>query len=219
MLGTTGSLHNEKKVQKRYFKIICISIFFVIFSSVIFIAFNYNFFAEAGNTYTPLAPNGSSQGEINIDYKFKVYTLDADSYWMFDWGDGNYSGWVQLQGLETYISENHSWTSNGIYEVKVKNKNNFNEISPWSSPLKVYIGITPPTTEEVDEDESEGSSESDSNSNTNASSNSGLTNNNYNEIPWMYIIFGIVIGVILTILILIKKGYIYLYEEEYISED
>ena len=58
---------------------------------------------------------------------------------MFDWGDGTYSEWIVLGESDPYISQTHSWSDYGEYEVRVKYKNAYLKESPWSSPLIVIM--------------------------------------------------------------------------------
>jgi len=60
---------------------------------------------------------------------------------MFDWGDGTFSEWLGPFPSGTPAEESHSWDEAGIYEVKVKAKDNYSE-SDWSSshPINILEG-------------------------------------------------------------------------------
>ena len=94
-------------------------------------------------SFVPLPPTGSTTGEKDVEYEFKVMTIEVGSSWMFDWGDGTHSDWIVLEESDPYISQSHSWNENGDYQVKVKYKSTYSYESSWSSPLAVTI--EPPT--------------------------------------------------------------------------
>lgn len=90
----------------------------------------------------PEKPFGPSNGTIGSNYYFSTITTDPDKdqvYYMWDWGDGNLSGWLgpYLQG--TSISACHSWNESKDYKIKVKAKDIFNEESNWSDHLTITI--------------------------------------------------------------------------------
>lgn len=58
---------------------------------------------------------------------------------MWSWGDGTFSEWMGPDAAGETTCASHSWDESGIYEVKVKIKNEMGE-SWWSLPLLVYIG-------------------------------------------------------------------------------
>jgi len=123
-----------KKIKLTYF------IFFLIF--FIFFLFSLNCsLVKAGSGYVPNPPNGTTFGDINIEYEYYFYSSSMGSSWMFDWGDGNYSNWIEVKEINSYISRNYSWNSYGEYNVRIKQKNIYNQESQWSLPLLVSIAI------------------------------------------------------------------------------
>ncbi len=60
---------------------------------------------------------------------------------MFDWGDGNISGWIGPFDSGEVGSASHSWAQEGTYEIKVKARDVLGARSNWSEPTSVYIGI------------------------------------------------------------------------------
>ena len=58
---------------------------------------------------------------------------------MWDWGDGNTSGWLGPYASGAIATGTHTWTSRGIYPVKVKAKDIYGAESSWSTPLTVNI--------------------------------------------------------------------------------
>lgn len=91
--------------------------------------------------FTPAPPSGASNGDKNIDYQYIIYTIDTDSCYMFDWGDGTFSDWLKVGKTDTYITQFHSWSSYGEYEVRIKHKNEYLLESSWSKPLVITIEI------------------------------------------------------------------------------
>ena len=146
MFKNAGSLNKNKKivkfnVKKSSFTIILI-VFALLFSFFIVFICNNDFNVIAGSSYyTPASPLGTTVGSINVDYEYIEYTSEDGSYWMFDWGDGNYSDWIQVGESDTFISQTHSWDSYGIYEIRIKHRSIYMAESEWSPPLIVTITI------------------------------------------------------------------------------
>lgn len=93
---------------------------------------------EAEN-YVPSTPTGSTIGFVNIEYEYTIVTLNTQSSWMFDWGDGTTTDWLQITGSETSITRSHHWDSVGGYHVRVQFKNEFYQNGVWSNPVTVII--------------------------------------------------------------------------------
>jgi len=105
-------------------------------------------FVVAAPSYVPFPPKGNTTGDINVEYRYTINTVEVGSSWMFDWGDGTYSDWIVLEGSNLSVSQTHSWDEYGEYQVKIKYKSIYSSESPWSSPL--IVNISPPT--DIDED-------------------------------------------------------------------
>jgi hypothetical protein len=86
---------------------------------------------------TPPEPTGTTLGTIGVEYWYwndGVVDPDGDTVeYLFDWGDGNDSGW------NTSLSASHSWSAEGVYEVKVKARDCYLLESEWSEPRLVTI--------------------------------------------------------------------------------
>jgi hypothetical protein len=67
------------------------------------------------------------------------YDTDPPMHYMFDWDDGNSYRWLGPFELGVPCTTSHSWSSPGIYNIKVKAKNNMGSQSDWSESLPVYI--------------------------------------------------------------------------------
>jgi hypothetical protein len=89
--------------------------------------------------YIPSIPTGTTYGYVGIDYEYAIVTLNPDSYWMFDWGDGTNSSWLQLEQNQTSITETHHWDAVGTYQVHVKYKSDTAPYGIWSDAMLVEI--------------------------------------------------------------------------------
>lgn len=91
------------------------------------------------STYIPPPPSGTSFGFKGIEYDYVIVTMNQNSSWLFDWGDGHNTSWLQLSEGESEISQTHRWDAEGTYELKTKFRSD-NEIDGvWSDPLLVTI--------------------------------------------------------------------------------
>ena len=123
--------------------IVLLIIFTLFFSLISFFGCNNNIAIAEYSGYIPSPPIGNSTGDLNIDHTYIIYTSDAGSHWMFDWGDGNFSEWIEVKVSDTSISQSYSWNSYGIYEVRVRHRSSYIGESTWSDPLIVTIAIPP----------------------------------------------------------------------------
>ncbi|HUT00585.1 MAG TPA: hypothetical protein VMY59_09740 [Candidatus Thermoplasmatota archaeon] len=89
--------------------------------------------------YIPSIPNGTTFGYVGIDYDYVIVTMNPDSSWMFDWGDGTLSSWLQLEDNQTSISQIHHWNLSGTYQVHVKYKSDTVPYGIWSEAMIVDI--------------------------------------------------------------------------------
>jgi hypothetical protein len=133
-----------RKVQRSYTKIKKGSaqfIQFFIFISLIFCSFSLLASpVNAGDTsYIPATPEGPDVGFLDIIYNYTIYTTSSDAQWMFDWGDGLYTPWLTVSDGEETIIQSHSWSSAGIYQLRIQFKNDFFKNGVWSNPLPVTI--------------------------------------------------------------------------------
>jgi hypothetical protein len=89
--------------------------------------------------YVPSAPTGPTFGYVGVRYEYTIVTLNPDSYWLFDWGDGTNTSWLQLRDNQTSITESHQWDAVGIYQVHVKYKSDTTPHGVWSDAKMVEI--------------------------------------------------------------------------------
>jgi hypothetical protein len=96
----------------------------------------------------PTKPSGKTQGVWNVMYSYTSSTTDPDGdqiFYMFNWGDGNNSGWIGPYPSGQTGTASHTWTELGTYNVTVKARDFWGAGSPVSDPLTVVItDNTPP---------------------------------------------------------------------------
>jgi len=94
---------------------------------------------------TPYVPNGPSTIKKQSDIFFSTHTTDINTdtlYYQWDWGDGHISDWVGPYKIDTFCSMNHSWSSAGNYNIKVRAKDEFQAESHWSDPFTIQVTKT-----------------------------------------------------------------------------
>ena len=98
---------------------------------------------------TPKLPFGPILGKQNTVYQYSINTTDPENnsiFYLFDWGNGNYSDWVGPFDNEMICCETHSWVEFGTYNIRVKAKDKWGQISDWSENLSVAMESVPPLT-------------------------------------------------------------------------
>jgi hypothetical protein len=91
---------------------------------------------------TPTKPIGPTLGIWNVQYTYTSMTSDPNNdqiYYLFDWGDGNNSGWIGPYNSGVTGVASHIWTELGTYNVKVRARDVWGAGSIWSEPLGVTI--------------------------------------------------------------------------------
>lgn len=91
---------------------------------------------------TPDRPSGPTNGGVLEEYTYTTTATDPEGdeiYYLFDWGDGTYSGWIgpYLSGYTASVT--NTWFEEGTYEVRVKAKDIHGKQSDWSEPLSVTM--------------------------------------------------------------------------------
>ena len=92
---------------------------------------------------------GPTNGKTGTEYTYLVSTNDLDNdqvYYLFDWGDGNDSGWLGPYTSGESITESHIWSKQGTYIVKTKAKDVNNAESEWSK-----LEVSMPKTKSINE--------------------------------------------------------------------
>ncbi|MFE3845398.1 hypothetical protein ACFL1L_00870 [Thermoplasmatota archaeon] len=104
----------------------------------------------------PEKPQGPVRARYRFNYTYSTRTMDKNGdmiYYNFSWGDGNCSGWLGPYENRKRVWADYSWSEPGEYQVKVKAKDQHNNISmillydesDWSDPLSVTVTIEEPT--------------------------------------------------------------------------
>jgi outer membrane protein assembly factor BamB len=100
----------------------------------------------------PQAPSGLSSGFVDSTYNFSTLTTDPDGdsvAYQFDWGDGKQSTWSNYKPSGNSVSMDHSYSSEGTYNVKSKAKDKAGNESNWSNGHLISISSmtnSPPNT-------------------------------------------------------------------------
>lgn len=90
----------------------------------------------------PDKPTGRATGQPGNTYMYSSSTTDPEGdgvYYLWDWGDGNFSEWVGPYASGNTVSTQKSWTEQGNYSVRVKAKDSQGHESVWSDPLDVTM--------------------------------------------------------------------------------
>ena len=101
--------------------------------------------AIAGESLAPVkpdAPDGHTSGSIDVEHTYTASTTDPDGdqiYYLFDWDDGELSGWIGPYNSDQTAQASHKWSEKGDYEVRVKAKDDHGIQSEWSDPLPISM--------------------------------------------------------------------------------
>lgn len=90
----------------------------------------------------PQKPSGKTPGNVGSSYLYSTMTTDGDGdqvYYLWDWGDGNFSEWLGPYSSGLTASTQHAWSVKGTYAVRVKAKDSNGAESNWSDPLSVTM--------------------------------------------------------------------------------
>jgi len=91
---------------------------------------------------TPETPDGPGQGAPGDELSFSSSTIDPDDdqiYYLWDWGDGNFSEWIGPYNSGETCTESYTWNEKGTYSIRVKAKDVYEMESDWSDPLEVIM--------------------------------------------------------------------------------
>jgi hypothetical protein len=90
----------------------------------------------------PDPPVGPAEVGKEKSITYTATTTDPEGHkilYKFDWGDGSDSGWVGPFDSNTEGSATHKWDSKGNYEIKVRAKDEYGEITDWSEPISINV--------------------------------------------------------------------------------
>ncbi|MFH1686668.1 MAG: hypothetical protein ABIE70_04005 [bacterium] len=92
----------------------------------------------------PSAPTGPDMALPGVAATIEATTTDADNdsvYYKFDWGDGSKDDtWYGPYGSGDLCSVEHTWQTNGDFEVMVKVKDVFHYETGWSQAMTQTVG-------------------------------------------------------------------------------
>ncbi len=92
----------------------------------------------------PERPQGRTGGKPGVTYLYTSSTTDPDGddvFYMWRWGDGNYSDWIGPYASGDTCSASHAWQETGNYQVRVKAKDSYGVETDWSEPLAVSMPL------------------------------------------------------------------------------
>jgi hypothetical protein len=104
---------------------------------------------RADSTYHPNQPptpptiTGPHYGKTNTMYTFSLGSITDPNgdqlYGLWDWGDGEISGWLGPYIPGETMGASHAWSEPGNYTIRVKLKDSFGAESDWSAPFFITI--------------------------------------------------------------------------------
>jgi len=106
---------------------------------------NYPFMNQTSGNLPPnmpSKPDGSPVAGPNVDISFSTVAVDIEGdslYYLWDWGDGNFSEWIGPFNSSEPMATNYSWNGTGIYDIRVKVKDIYELESEWSEPHNISI--------------------------------------------------------------------------------
>ncbi|MCK5258991.1 MAG: hypothetical protein KAJ69_05665, partial [Thermoplasmatales archaeon] len=90
----------------------------------------------------PDKPEGTASGKSNEEYIYTTSTTDPNGdklYYLFDWGDGEFSGYIGPYDSGQTAEASHIWKEKENYEIRVIAKDERGVISEWSDPLPISM--------------------------------------------------------------------------------
>ena len=91
----------------------------------------------------PVKPSGLSSGDIDVSYTYSTSSTDPNYdniRYGWDWNnDGVVDEWTGYYSSSSVISTSHSWSSGGIYYIKVKAEDEYGAQSDFSTSLMVTV--------------------------------------------------------------------------------
>ena len=89
-----------------------------------------------------MVPSGSVSGRPGLEYVFSSSCVDPDGddlFYLWDFGDGNFSGWLGPFDSGGLCNVSYVWVSRGVFEVRVKARDVFGLEGVWSDSLVVSM--------------------------------------------------------------------------------
>lgn len=98
--------------------------------------------SENNDPNKPARPSGETRGSVGEIYVFTSSTTDVDNdrlYYKWDFGDGTFSEWLGPYDSGEEVNVSHEWSKIGIYQVKVKARDEHRAEGDWSEPLSLKM--------------------------------------------------------------------------------
>jgi len=96
----------------------------------------------------PNKPTGPTYAKKGTTCTFETNTTDFEGdniSYMWDWGDGNVSGWLGPYESGATVTASYAWDQRGPFWIKVKAKDVNEGESDWSERFKISISNKAPT--------------------------------------------------------------------------
>jgi len=90
----------------------------------------------------PRTPSGPIQGKSGVEYVYTSSITDPEAdqvYCLWNWGDGNTSGWLGPYDSGATCDAKHTWIVKDNYNIKVKAKDIYGKESAWSDSLPITM--------------------------------------------------------------------------------
>lgn len=90
----------------------------------------------------PSRPEGPTSVKVGKNYTYTASTIDIDGdniYYLFDWGDGNCSGWFGPYEPGETCEASYIWSKKGNYTIRVISRDEYFCYSEWSDPLPIVV--------------------------------------------------------------------------------
>lgn len=100
---------------------------------------------ESGPPNIPII-TGPHYGRAGVAYNFTIMTTDPegdDFFYLWSWGDGNFSGWMGPYASGEIATISHAWSEPGTYTIMVKLKDTSGIESDWSEFTIIIVRLKP----------------------------------------------------------------------------
>ena len=91
---------------------------------------------------TPVISSGGTYGNPGDAFEYETSTTDSDDdviSYQWDWGNGVIGDWVGSYNSGEKCLQSYSWSQPGSYDVKVRSKDYWGDLSDWSTAYTVEI--------------------------------------------------------------------------------